>query len=370
MDKKPGKSLLERILWIATMAVAFLLLIAIFSPLFSPAKMWIPAFFGLAYPYLAIVAVLCSVVLFFINYKKALVPLVVLLAGFGPFSHTFKFTSSTAAFSSQETDLKILSQNVQLFGVYDASGKNTRDSVLELIDIEDPDIACFQEFYNHDSVSNKAIHDFMSVGHFQDYFVTPYSRVGKNGYLGMILFSRFPIVDKGVIKNKSGSGKSVFAIWCDLAIEEDTVRVYNIHLQSIGFTSTEESLFAEDNNKKELENKSKATVRKLKAAFVRRAGQVDMLSAHIKKCKNPVFLAGDFNDTPVSHTYRHLSSDLNDAFLKSGTRGMGKTYNGPFPSFRIDYIFYPDGFESAEFKIMNYRYSDHFPISCRFRKTS
>jgi len=96
--------------------------------------------------------------------------------------------------------------------------------------------------------------------------------------------------------------------------------------------------------------------------------QVDLLASHIDSCKYPVFLCGDFNDTPVSYAYRSLRGNLNDAFLECGPRGMGKTYNGPFPSFRIDYILFPDGYDAAGFKVLGRSYSDHFPVSCRFKK--
>jgi endonuclease/exonuclease/phosphatase family metal-dependent hydrolase len=345
-----------------------MLSIAIVAPMINPGNLWIPAFFGLTYPYIAAITIVGAFIIMFFNTKKSIVPILVFLLGIGPCRHTFHFSGTRNHFSEQEKDLKILSQNVHLFGVYNSNGKLTSDSVLQLIEKEKPDIACFQEFYNQDKVSNKTIQDFMQAGLFSNYYVQPYSTVGKDGYFGIITFSRFPVINQGEVKNPVKSGKKICAIWCDVIIKTDTVRIYNIHLQSIGFTSTEESLFAEKNNQDEIEYKSKSTVRKLKRAFVNRSMQIEALVDHIAQCPYPKFLIGDFNDTPVSYTYRKLRYNLRDAFLDSGPWGMGKTYNGPFPSVRIDYIFYPTLYDAAGFNILKKQYSDHFPITCRFKK--
>lgn len=363
------KSLTERILWIIVLFFSLMLVIAIVAPMINPGSIWIPAFFGLAYPYLAAITLIGAIVICFFSLKKSFIPILIFLLGIGPCRHSFHFSGSRNHFSEQERDLKILSQNVHLFGVYNSDGKLTRDSVLRLINDEQPDIACFQEFYNQDKESNSTIKDFTEAGLFGNYYVRPYSKVGKDGYFGMITFSRFPIIAKGEVSNPVKSGKKICAIWCDVVIKSDTVRIYNIHLQSIGFTSTEESLFDEKSkNQEELEYKSKSTVRKLKRAFLNRSMQVDALYNHIKDCPYPTFLVGDFNDTPVSYTYHKLRHNVNDAFLDSGPWGMGKTYNGPFPSVRIDYILYPNMYDAAGFTVLKKKYSDHFPITCRFKK--
>ena len=367
-SKRSG--IIGRILWIAVLALSALLLISIVSPLFNPGRFWIPAFFGLAYPYIALLTLISAIVMALFSFKKALFPLLIFLAGMGPCKHTLNFSGQKNDFSKEETDIKILSQNVHLMGIYDTTGIITIDSLLDVISSESPDIACFQEFYLREKYTGKNCEPFMKAGHFSNYTTSLYADSTTDTYLSLITFTRFPLLAQGVVRTNDNTERNIFAQWSDLKVNDDTIRVYNIHLQSIGFTENEESLFDEnekDNN--EIQVKSKSTARKLKRAFVGRSRQVEILAAHIDSCRHPVFLAGDFNDTPVSFAYRKLRGELKDAFLDSGTKGMGKTYNGRFPSFRIDYIFYPDSYEPAEFKILGRYYSDHFPISCRFRKT-
>lgn len=78
-------------------------------------------------------------------------------------------------------------------------------------------------------------------------------------------------------------------------------------------------------------------------------------------CHLPMFVIGDFNDPPVSYSYSTLSDGLKDAFVDAGT-GMGKTYIGVMPNFRIDYILFPDMLEACYYK--HYKLSsDHSMVA-------
>ena len=99
--------------------------------------------------------------------------------------------------------------------------------------------------------------------------------------------------------------------------------------------------------------------------YVQRAYQVDMLSEHIESSNYPVIVCGDFNDTPVSYTYRKLKSGLKDAFITAGT-GLGTTYRGLVPYMRIDYIMHSGEFRAKHFQIRKVEWSDHYPVVTQF----
>ena len=61
-------------------------------------------------------------------------------------------------------------------------------------------------------------------------------------------------------------------------------------------------------------------------------GQEEQLVVNIGKA-GQLFL----NDTPMSYSYHQLDRLLLDAYAESGS-GIGHTYVGAFPSFRIDHI--------------------------------
>jgi endonuclease/exonuclease/phosphatase family metal-dependent hydrolase len=104
-------------------------------------------------------------------------------------------------------------------------------------------------------------------------------------------------------------------------------------------------------------------VRKYKKAMEMRAVQSRLIRKKIKESPYPVIVCGDFNDTPSSYAYRKTKGWLKDAFVASG-KGIGQTYSGKLPSFRIDYILYSSALKSYNFEIHKIPYSDHFPISC------
>ncbi|MFT5904240.1 MAG: endonuclease/exonuclease/phosphatase family metal-dependent hydrolase, partial [Flammeovirgaceae bacterium] len=104
-------------------------------------------------------------------------------------------------------------------------------------------------------------------------------------------------------------------------------------------------------------------VERLAGAFTRRAKQVEQVKAHSIESPFPVVICGDFNDTPVSYSYATISDGLVDTFRESGGMGIGSTYLGAFPSFRIDYIFHSEDLESAEYTRYEEGISDHNAIS-------
>jgi endonuclease/exonuclease/phosphatase family metal-dependent hydrolase len=157
-------------------------------------------------------------------------------------------------------------------------------------------------------------------------------------------------------------------MWADLDMGSDTVRVFNVHLESLRFKHEDYSFISEFDLQFEKDEKvQEGYLRifgKLKTAFTKRAGQVDNLAGLVKWSPHPVILCGDFNDTPNSYTYQQLTSGLSDAFVASGS-GFGNTYIGNLPSFRIDYILHDDHFISANYQRKQIRLSDHYPLSCQ-----
>ena len=87
------------------------------------------------------------------------------------------------------------------------------------------------------------------------------------------------------------------------------------------------------------------------------------MKAHSLESPHPVVICGDFNDTPVSYTYATISDELVDTFRDSGGLGIGSTYLGAFPSFRIDYIFHSKNLASSDYHRYEEGISDHNAIS-------
>src|SRR5690554_7758286 len=58
--------------------------------------------------------------------------------------------------------------------------------------------------------------------------------------MGQAIFSKHPIINSGLIGDSS---RSIPSIYADIVKGEDTVRIYNFHLESIRFQKDEYSLF-------------------------------------------------------------------------------------------------------------------------------
>jgi len=119
-------------------------------------------------------------------------------------------------------------------------------------------------------------------------------------------------------------------------------------------------------NNKETFNTVKNLSVSLKQGFVRRARQAAAVKAQMDLSKYPVIVAGDFNDTPVSFSYRKIRKGLKDSFVDSGY-GAGFTYRGNYPANRIDYILYDESLDCDYFDILKVKFSDHYPVAAYFK---
>lgn len=341
------------------------LLFSYLSTHISPARCWPLTFFGLLYPYLALINI------FFTGYwilRKRWLFLgsaFMILVGWNHVGRTIQIFSpndmpaSVNHFKLLTYNVKNLSNdNVQLI---DPGIKN---KIIGFLDRENPDILCLQEFaVIHPDP--EAYIDTLAVQLNMPYHDhAHYNKRTRRGIDVIIIFSKFPILNCGSMR---GNETRTYAAFADLQIGKDTVRVINVHLESFRFRQEDyhfinelDLQFEENENFKE---GSARILKKVRTAFSRRSSQVDELVGFMNGSPYPVILCGDFNDTPNSYTYQKLSSNLKDSFIESGS-GLGNTYIGNLPSYRIDYILYDEYFASRQSHRMLVKLSDHYPVSC------
>ena len=318
----------------------------------SPEKLWIPALFGMAYPYLLVVNVVFIVLWIVIKPKFALFSVLIILAGFNNIGNYLQFSGEKSA----EKGVRVTSYNVKYFmGNTEFPSKENADHILNFLRQDNADIICLQEV----RLNKRQIFDIKNTRLPQ----VKHLQLAHNSYAGGLLtMTSFPILNMGEIRFKN-SGNMI--IYTDILMNSDTVRVYNCHLQSYRLREAEINTIdsLDFNNEPKTKEKLKVLSLKFKDALIKRAEQAATLRAHIDNCNFPVIVCGDFNDTPVSFTYRTVKGDLEDSFTRSG-KGTANTYNGKLPSFRIDYILYSPKFTSYNFEVSTLEHSDHFPISC------
>lgn len=355
-------SVLNRIvLWFNYFAI-IALLASIAAKYVSPQIFWFIAFFGLAFPYIIVLNVLFSV-FWLIQFRRlALLSVIAIALSFFTLN---SFVQISLSQTTSNSDIKITSYNSMLFDLYNWSkNKKSRHLIINSLQETNPDILCLQEFYNSNNPDGMHNVDTILNAFNYKYHHVEYTTIAyKHNHFGIATFSKYPIVNMGKIIFNTRSNN--ICIYTDLLINKDTVRVYNMHLQSISFSKKDykfiDDVQDEDDAQDELEN-SKSILRRLKRAFVKRASQAEKVATSIKDCRYKIILCGDFNDTPASYTYRLISKGLKDAFVEKG-KGLGITYAGKFPQFRIDYILHSKEFKCYDFVRSEETFTDHYPIT-------
>jgi len=342
---------------------AFTLLMSYLAVHINPADFALPAFFGLAYPYLLLINIILAIIWAMLLKYEALISVIVIAIGFTHFSNYIKLIKPAR---DKTNTFKVLSYNVRLFNYFENKQSiSSEKKVLEFLNNQNPDILCLQEFFilGNPSEEDTAIKTALGGKYYSHLKVLGR---GKNKYYGIVTFSKFPIIRKGEIIHP---GSSSLSIYTDVLIGNDTFRIYNNHLQSFRLKSMERSFIEEITvpADKETMDEVKSISKSLKKGFVNRALQAQKVKDHINGSPFPVIVAGDFNDTPVSYSYRKIRKGLNDSFVNSGY-GAGFTYRGNYPPNRIDYILYDKALINSYFEIIRIKYSDHYPIVAYFKK--
>jgi len=363
------RKFLNNIIFYINIIAGVSLLLSYLSTHISPARIWVLAFFGLAFPYILFVNLIFLVFYIYRRKRKFLFSLIVILLGINHLNAYFPVRIKKLFNKSLEkngsTEIKILSFNVRAFNVYEwYSNTKTSRSILQLIRSERPDIICLQEYFTSSHSDHKPEDIIELFSNTPFHYIDHSLQSGSYSGYGIATFSKFPIINKGIISFPRTVNKSLYV---DLSVNDDTIRIYNNHLQSVSFHMRNMAFLdtIKLNYGEEDLREIKDISIKLKMAYVRRSIQVDSISYHINNCPYPVVVCGDFNDTPVSYAYNRMSKGLNDAFITSG-RGIGTTYHGIFPSLRIDYILHSREFYPLTFERMNVILSDHYPIMCTF----
>jgi len=325
--------------WV-NLVVAFLLVVSFILPFIPPKSFPTLSLLSLVVSPIIIINILFVLYWLFKLKLKVVISLTVLIVAHFLFGSFFQISTNDKSFDNEKS-LTILSYNVHLFNAYEENPqpKSVAEFFSKLIASQQPDVICIQEYYAKNEV---------------DFSGYPYQFIYFRGKadLGHAIFSKYPIVNKGSF-NFEGSYNN--ALYADLVKGNDTIKVYNLHLQSLGIVPSISSLQEEDQEKFR---------KRTSYAFMKQQEQVENILAHKNSSLYPVILSGDFNNTPFSYVYHKLSANLNDAFVEKGN-GIGTTYLfDSFPT-RIDYILASDELKIVKFENIKNTFSDHYPVSAR-----
>lgn len=367
MVKKNKITFFDKIMFLVTFVLAVGLVFGIHAGDSDPRSNMIVAFFGLAFPFF-LGANIIILIYWFIRRMWLMVLLLIVLLAYGhkTIRATFGFFGTEGKETKAEASLlRVLTYNVHYFKPFGEDlTEDVKNEMFDVVSNQHPDVVCFQEFYSRNRGNYNTIESLNNLLGTKYHYFVPSQRSSKES-IGMAIFSKYPMVTMGRIPFEDSSGNE--AIYVDLKINEKIVRIYNVHLQSISF-GKEDYQYLEKATK-DMEPKltpSKRIVKMLRTAFRKRSDQVDIMKEHISTCTTPYIIAGDFNDTPASYSVTQLTGALNNAFVEKGN-GFGKTYNGKFPNFQIDYIASSKEIDVVNYHIIKAQLSDHYPVRSDLR---
>ena len=315
---------------------AFLLLISYLLPYLPPKSFATLSVLSLGVPLLILLNILFFIYWVLQVKKQMLLSLVVLILGWSYLSSMYKFSSSKKV--ENENNISVMSYNVRLFNIFEwLPNKTVKADITELIKKEQPDILCLQEYRTKDPIELNGYYGYN----------TTFNNAVKRG---QALFSKFPIINSGSLEFSNTSNNVIFA---DIVKAKDTIRIYNVHLQSSGVNTDVEIL------KKET---SGQLFKQVSKTFKAQQTQVELFLKHKSKCPYKTIVTGDFNNTAYSYIYKEIKGDdLVDTFEEAGN-GFGKTYDFKFFPLRIDFILVDESFTVNGFKTFDNKLSDHYPI--------
>lgn len=318
------------------------LLLSCLAAFIDPRIFWPIAFFGISFTVWFVSALLMLIWGLFIRKKHLLFMAIALMLSAPMANRSLAFNSKSVNITPS---LRLVSFNAKSFN----SQKQNKVEADTLIKTLKADVVVIQEWRRTMGMLTSKSHP-----HHAEFMH------GINS--GVHVVSRFPILKKMKIDLKHSESD---AGWVDIKIDNDTIRIYALHLESNMLSSDDYHKIKELEINDEYKSHATGMMKRMKKAMQKRADQVEIVAKNIKDCHHPVFICSDLNDTPQSFAYQQLKKGKKDAFIEAGS-GWDGTFVKPFPFLRIDYILFSHEFDCVEYKSIRQHYSDHKLIFASF----
>ena len=342
-ERRRGRSALGALLdvgmLVVSLGVVVLFLTTIIMPSMHPQRSQELSTLGLIAPF-TYAAVLLLMLYWIARWRPIMSAVMILMTIIGLFSvssfYRIELRRSYGEPAAERGEIKIMTYNTRSF--IDDNGAKRLDSVAQIIRSINPDIVCFQEM-GFSSLADSLMREAKLLP-------MPHSVSRSN--LSPAIYSRYPIIKAQRVDTMKNF------VWADIAVREDTIRVFNNHLHSTAIRK-EDGVYLEEHQYLEDENPQQevmSMVSRLTENNIIRAAQVDTLVEMVAASPYPAIVCGDFNDTPISYTIHKMTRDLNDVFREVG-RGFSHTYRGFFDMLRIDYVMCSEEFTPISYQVID-----------------
>lgn len=353
---KKNLGFFSKTVMLVNLASIVALLLCYSASFINPRSFWPISFLGLGYLPLLVINLGFMVYWLLRKPKFSLFSLAAILSGWNLMSKHIAFNRPDNA---TDSSFRVMTYNVHMLEPVRESDQKPKDLFIETIQSVNPDVLCLQEFNSTIRGNRILSEEIKSKVDFDNYYFAPSQQNDYSAY-GQVIFSKYPIINSGLIKkNEYGVNRTIYV---DIVRNEDTLRVYNVHLRSFGLQDEEKEFIQNPGSGQgDEETQTRRVGRKLKGAFEHRSNQAESLFAHMQESKFPKIVMGDFNDTPMSYSVNLIGRDMKNAFQEKG-RGWGVTHFEMLPILQIDYIFCDPDFSVNNYQIVKRKLSDHYPV--------
>jgi endonuclease/exonuclease/phosphatase family metal-dependent hydrolase len=370
MEKPFLRRFTKKLFIFANVLLALLVFAGANVKYFDPVKWWFLSVLTIALPYLILLLLIFLIFWLLLKSWWLLICVITIGASF----HAIKNIVAPNlmphfSLAKSAGNIRVMSWNVEQFNIlHYKDHPDVKQQMFDLINQYDPDIACFQEVVAGEN--KKAINYFPAIRnalHFKDYLYSYQLKddFDHNHHFGITVFSKYPILRKQTIVNNPNNYNSTFQ-FIDVLVGEDTLRIFNVHLQSLKFSKENLNYLDKGSVKTNATSESRSVLSKIKTGVIKRASQAFFIKDEMNHSPYPIVVCGDFNDVPVSYAYETIGAGLQNAFVKKGF-GISRTFSTLSPTLRIDNIFADQHFKIVQYTRVKKLLSDHFPIIADLR---
>ena len=352
---------------LCNVGIAILFLLGCYASYFNATTYWYLGLLTLASLYLLLLLIIFIGFWLFAKPKFIFIGVITIAVAWNPLGQIIKIKQSEEfKIAKLPNSIRVMSWNIEHFDILEhKTHPERKQEMLDLINKYSPDVACFQEMVggDFDSTAINYVPRIAKELNFKYYYYSYDKRDdfdGKHHY-GIITFSRFPIIQKFTYGPPELNYNSIFQS-IDVAKNDDTFRVFNIHLQSLKFSDVSRQYIDDPTLKGRIDiEKSKNIISKFKTGFAKRKLQSERVKKSMNESPYKVIICGDFNDVPNSYAYNTIGKGLKNAYAEKGS-GIGRTFASISPTLRIDNIFVDKKLQVEQFARVKKKLSDHFPI--------
>ena len=356
---------------------ALMLIIAAYGGHIDPRTWTLPAFAVMAFPIIATGATVLLVAAVLLRQWRAAFVMVAALAVAWPASNVhFPMNLSTPTPQvSNDSVFTVLTMNVSGFINHMRNKADSTSSTMRFILEQNADFVITQEtalgpldFTRTEAV--KSLRQRIDS-------LYPYH---SHGYHDIAILSKHPytVLEDTTLKQGWMSPDNIhteyhfYAKAFDVTLPEGTsLRIIGVHMQSIGLSDHDKELYMqltrmEKGTRSQMSDVRHSLMSKVGSACRRRAAEAQQLRAILDQSPENTIVCGDFNDTPLSFTYRTVrDDDMRDAWQDCAFWPT-YTYNANRLYFRIDHMLYRGNLQAVTTASPRAGGSDHYPIITTF----